>query len=88
MHQIEEKQGSIKVASRHTSWKALEWMLQALAFITGAGGAAAAAASEITISCRTVRRHITASTALCAMALLVPNDIPKTMCSFKSIQGL
>jgi hypothetical protein len=87
MHQIEGKQGSIKVASRHTSWKALEWMLQALAFITGAGGAAAAA-SEITISCRTVRRPITASTALCAMALLVPNGIPKTMCSFKSIQGL
>jgi hypothetical protein len=32
-----------KVASKHTSWKALEWMLQASTLIAGAAGVAAAA---------------------------------------------
>jgi hypothetical protein len=51
-------------------------MLQESVFIDGAAGAAAAA-SETTVSCWMVRGPITASTALCAMALPVPNAMPE-----------
>lgn len=71
------------MASKHTSWKALEWKLQASAFIAGAAGAAAGA-SVARVSCWMVRGPNTESTALCAMALPVPNAIPERICSFNS----
>lgn len=61
-----------------TSWKALECMLQESALTAvGAGAAAAAGADpESTYSCCTVRGPMTASTALWATALPVPNAMP------------
>lgn len=69
-----------KWAGKHTSWKALEWMLHESDGVALAIGVAEAAASETTVSCWMVRGPITASTALCAMALPVPKAMPAYMC--------